>query len=116
MNPAFNFSAPNGVVKKRTDRDKGIEREHHVDSVEQLSLGDTPQIERNKLMRAGHSRSTSDDEGTQKGLGKGKGKGQTKRKSSASMRGKRVSSLFEGGVICEWFLSSEFIVILVSAC
>jgi kinetochore protein Mis13/DSN1 len=112
--PAFNFGAPNGTAAGKKKPAPMFE----FDSIEELSKGDTPQMERNKLMRAGYSRSQShtDGEGSSTSIDKDKngkngksgkagkaGKGHTK-KSSVSNRGKRISSLFEGGVICE-FLS-----------
>ena len=83
------------------------------DMTEELSKGDTPQMERNKRMRAAHSRphtnthSQSDSEGPSADKGRvgkkaGKvGQNMTNRKSSGSTRGKRVSNLFEGGIICK---------------
>ena len=123
MNPAFRFPVPgsgapaiNGVLGKKKKIKKGKEREKETDSydtIEELSQGDTPQMARNKLMRAAHSHplsnshSQSDTEGpstenaNSTKASKTKGQNTTNRKSSASTRGKRVSNLFEGGIICK---------------
>lgn len=114
LNPAFNFGALGTANGRKKDK-----KRLNLDSIEELSQGDTPQIERNKLMREGklpsqlasgsgsgsgsRSRSRSveaDALGKPKSKGKD-GKGHTRRKSSISNRGKRVSSLFQEGVICE---------------
>lgn len=131
LNPAFNFPAPalavpssssqangNGKPKsKRKDRDRGG-GDTHLDSVQELPTGgDTPVMERNKAMRAGYlppSQSTSQSQSRSRSqgpdassevAGKKEGgkakKGHERRKSSISTRGKRISNLFEGGVICE---------------
>ena len=123
MDPKFDFSGVevgnrdlNGPSGKKEKGRGGKTVE--FDSLEELSKGDTPQMERNKLMRAGHSlpsrsnsHSTSGGEGinpnedrlgSKKEKGKG-GKGHSRRRSSSN-RGKRISSLFEGGVICEFSL------------
>ena len=113
--PAFDFSGTG--KKKRAAGERVREKPVECDSTEELSMGDTPQMERNKRMRAGHkshSHPQSDGEGSMdNGTGKlGKGrpskaaKGQP-RKSSTSTRGKRISSLFEGGVICMFFPPSR---------
>ena len=149
MDPAFRFlgaamdgggvsgeGSGTGTGKKKTggrekEKERGVKFAADViDSTEEVSMGDTPQMERNKLMRAGllsrsnsHSHHTnsnpqsdSEDNSTGIGMGRpgekaGKGKGHTKRKSSA--RGKRVSSLFEGGFICE---SPPFFVLFLFCC
>jgi kinetochore protein Mis13/DSN1 len=126
MDPAFRFPVPgsgataiNGVSGKKKkvgkEKERGKEKDS-FDTIEELSKGDTPQMERNKLMRAAHSRppshsnshSQSDTDGpsTDNGRVGGKKEGKvgqntTNRKSSGSTRGKRVSSLFEGGIICK---------------
>ncbi|KIM80325.1 hypothetical protein PILCRDRAFT_822455 [Piloderma croceum F 1598] len=123
MDPAFRFPVPgsggttiNGVAGKKKigkEKERGKEKDSY-DTIEELSKGDTPQMARNKLMRAAHSHpssnshSQSDTEGPSTDNGKVRGKkaekvGQntTNRKSSGSTRGKRVSSLFEGGVISQ---------------
>lgn len=113
LNPAFNFPGPGAgatAPKKRT-REKtpkfagstsGV-----VDSIQELSQGDTPQMARNKLMREGKlpsQQSSSQLIGSGAGGSKDTaraGKGHTRRKSSM-IRGKRVSGLIEGGIICEY--------------
>jgi kinetochore protein Mis13/DSN1 len=115
MDPAFRFPVPgsgapaiNGVLGKKKKIKKGKEREKETDSydtIEELSQGDTPQMARNKLMRAAHSQSDTEGPSTENAnstkASKTKGQNTTNRKSSASTRGKRVSNLFEGGIICK---------------
>jgi len=102
MDLAFNFpAAVNGGTGEKKKRAGG-----RGETFE----GDTPQIERNKLTRAGYSsQSQSDGEGSSRDEGKNakpaSGKGYTRRSSSGN-RGKRASSLFGSGVVCEFLLFS----------
>ncbi|KZP20716.1 hypothetical protein FIBSPDRAFT_861449 [Athelia psychrophila] len=112
LNPAFNFpprapsSQPGSKPKASAQAKKPRRtRDTHVDSrLEVPEAGDTPQMERNKAMRNGHpSMSQQAVEGSSTLAGKKAGKddakkGHERRKSSISNRGKRISSLFEGGV------------------
>lgn len=115
LNPAFQFPAPLPPNPKQSKPKPRRTRDAHVDSILELpSVGDTPQMERNRAMRNGHpsmqvdaggadeaesSRSRSQViAGKKEGGGK---KGHERRKSSIGNRGKRISSLFEGGIVCK---------------
>lgn len=103
MNPAFNFPAkPKPTNTKPTSKSKSSSKSKKVDSLQPLSAGDTPQMERNKLMREGKLPPSSLGVGDASGSNGGReGKGHTRRKSSMGGRGKRASGLIDGGVVCE---------------
>ncbi|KAF7981281.1 hypothetical protein HWV62_34185 [Athelia sp. TMB] len=111
LNPAFNFpprppssqSSSKPKANAQTKKPRRT-RDAHIDSVLEVpEVGDTPQMERNKAMRNGHpSMLQQVVEGHSRGggmEGQSSGKrGHERRKSSISNRGKRISSLFEGGI------------------
>jgi kinetochore protein Mis13/DSN1 len=93
-NPAFQF--PPRSPDSDTPR-KGKSR--IIDTSVPLSSEETPQIERNKLLREGAMAAISNGRSREQVQSNGAA-GRHRRKSSASSRGKRISSSFEAtGVI-----------------
>ncbi|KAI6033370.1 Mis12-Mtw1 protein family-domain-containing protein [Pisolithus marmoratus] len=77
-------------------------RQHTADTIQPLPQCETPQIVRNKLMRQGPPLSNHDKEPTSPHSPRTPQPHQTPRRTSMSMRGKRISTSFENtGVISQ---------------
>ena len=97
LNPVFQFpSCP-------PDPDRG--KSKVVDTTVLLPAEETPQIERNKLLRQGAMAAIAQERGREVDRRNGITASGHRRKSSINSRGKRISSSFEAtGVISEFFL------------
>ena len=116
LNPAFNFGSAQKSKSRPEPRSRSKSKEpstsrskiHTQDSIQELSLGDTPQMARNKLMREGKLSS-------QVAIGNGMPGGSSSsdlvkghRRRSSTGRGKRISGLIGTGVICELDISLRY--------